>query len=42
MATVGEAFLSRVWSLMEVLNYFSNFDDGNIDRIVQNKGGGGK
>lgn len=34
MATVREAFLSRVRSLMEVLNHSSNFDDGNIDNIL--------
>ena len=31
MVTVREAFLSRVRSLMEVLNHSSNFDEGNID-----------
>ena len=34
MATVREAFLSRLRSLMEVLRHYSNFDDGNIDNIL--------
>ena len=34
MATVREAFLSRVRSLMEVLNQSCNFDDGNIDNML--------
>ena len=34
MATMREAFLSRVRSLMEVLNQSCNFDDGNIDNML--------
>ena len=34
MATVRETFLSRVRSLMEVLNHSCNFDDGNIDNML--------
>ena len=34
MATVTEAFLSRVQSLVEVLNHSTNFDDGNIDNML--------
>ena len=35
MATVRKAFLSRLRSLMEVLNHSSNFDDENIDMLTR-------
>ena len=34
MAIVRETFLSRVRSLMEVLNHSCNFDDGNINNML--------
>ena len=34
MVTVMEAFLSRVQSLVEVLNHSTNFDDGNIENML--------
>ena len=34
MVTVRETFLSRVRSLMEVLNHSCNFDYGNIDNML--------
>ena len=34
MATVREAFLSRVQSFMDLVNHSRNFDDGNIDNIL--------